>query len=113
MINKLNVFLLKARRGLLSRKDHLTALFLRLIGSVLAVLDGVTHLGAVDTLSVFAQKLQGSFTFGGCVRDDRSATTLKAPQHFNRTRCYRLIQYVVHQQASEAEPNVFGGSPND
>lgn len=55
----------EAARGL-TRVRSLTALFLGLIRSVLAVLHRVAHLGAVDALSVLAQELQGSLTFGSC-----------------------------------------------
>lgn len=46
----------------------LTTLLLGLIGAVLAVLDIVAHLSAVDTLSVLTQELQGPLTLSGCCR---------------------------------------------
>lgn len=47
-------------------ENSLTALLLRLIRAVFAVLDRVAHFGSVDALSILTQELQGSLTFSGC-----------------------------------------------
>lgn len=66
-------------RGRLPRgKISLTALLLGLIRPVLAVLHRVAHLGAVDALSVLTQELQGSLTFGSCIKKKEKETQ----QHF-------------------------------
>lgn len=64
----------------------LTALFLGLVRSVLAVFDGVTHFGAIDALAILTQELLGSLAFGGCSGkkqryDQHQHTELQEHQH--------------------------------
>lgn len=57
----------------------LTALFLGLVRSVLAVFDRVAHFGAIDALAILTQELLGSLTSGGCrekSKDTISTNTL-------------------------------------
>lgn len=54
-------------------EKSLTALLLRLIRPVFAVLDRVAHFGVVDALSVLTQELQGCLAFRGCREKTKTA----------------------------------------
>lgn len=58
-------------------EKSLTALLLRLIRPVFAVLHRVAHFGAVDALSILTQELQGSLTFSGCSKKRTTAAFVR------------------------------------
>lgn len=60
-----------------SERSCLTTILHGFIRPVFAVLHTVTHLAAVDTLSVFTAELSWSFTFCNCVQNENCTHDLK------------------------------------